>query len=178
VTPEAISRSLAALLPDNAIVVDEAVSSGRAFFPPTRTARPHSWLQNMGGSIGLGLPMGTGAALACPDRKTVCLQADGSAMYTLQALWTMAREGLDVTIVLFANRSYAILLGELANVGAQNVGRKALDMLDIGRPDLDWVALAKGMGVPGARVTDMDQFNQRFAEGLATPGPYLVEAVL
>jgi len=178
VTPEAISLSLAALLPDNAIVVDEAVSSGRAFFPPTRTARPHTWLQNMGGSIGLGLPMGTGAALACPDRKTVCLQADGSAMYTLQALWTMAREGLDVTIVLFANRSYAILLGELANVGAQNVGRKALDMLDIGRPDLDWVSLARGMGVPGARVTDMDQFNMRFAEGLATPGPYLIEAVL
>jgi acetolactate synthase-1/2/3 large subunit len=178
ITPEAISLSLGALLPEQAIVVDEAVSSGRAFFPPTRQARPHSWLQNMGGSIGLGLPMATGAALACPDRKTICLQADGSAMYTLQALWTMARESLDVTIVLFANRSYAILRGELANVGAQNVGRKALDMLDIGRPDLDWVALARGMGVPGARVTDMDEFNRRFAEGLATPGPYLVEAVL
>jgi acetolactate synthase-1/2/3 large subunit len=178
VTPEAISRSLAALMPEHAIVVDEAVSSGRAFFPPTRTAQPHTWLQNMGGSIGLGLPMGTGAALACPDRKTICLQADGSAMYTLQSLWTMAREGLDVTVVIFANRSYAILRGELANVGAQNVGRKALDMLDIGRPDLDWVALAKGMGVPGARVTDMEEFNKRFAEGLATPGPYLVEAVL
>ena len=178
VTPEAISLSLGALLPEHAIVVDEAVSSGRAFFPPTRTARPHAWLQNMGGSIGLGLPMATGAALACPERKTVCLQADGSGMYTLQALWTMAREGLDVTIVLFANRTYAILRGELANVGAQNVGRKALDMLDIGRPDLDWVSLAKGMGVPGARVTDMAEFNRRFAEGLATPGPYLVEAVL
>jgi acetolactate synthase-1/2/3 large subunit len=132
----------------------------------------------MGGSIGLGLPMATGAALAAPDRKTVCLQADGSGMYTLQALWTMAREQLDVTVVLFANRSYAILRGELANVGAQNVGRKALDMLDLGRPDLDWVSLARGMGVPGARVTDMDEFNRRFAEGLATPGPYLVEAVL
>jgi acetolactate synthase-1/2/3 large subunit len=178
VTPEAISLSLAALMPEHAVVVDEAVSSGRAFFPPTRAAQPHTWLQNMGGSIGLGLPMGVGAALACPDRKTICLQADGSAMYTLQALWTMAREGLDVTIVLFANRSYAILRGELANVGAQNVGRKALDMLDIGRPDLDWVALARGMGVPGARVTDMAEFNRRFAEGLATPGPYLVEAVL
>jgi acetolactate synthase-1/2/3 large subunit len=178
VTPEAISRSVAAFMPEHAIVVDEGVTSGRAFFPPTRGARPHTWLQNMGGSIGLGLPMGTGAALACPDRKTICLQADGSAMYTLQALWTMARESLDVTIVLFANRSYAILKGELANVGAQNVGRKALDMFDIGRPDLDWVLLAKGMGVPGARVTDMEQFNRAFAEGLATPGPYLVEAVL
>ena len=178
VTPEAISRSLGALLPENAIVIDEAVTSGRAFFPPTRQARPHTWLQNMGGSIGLGLPMATGAALAAPDRKTVCLQADGSGMYTLQALWTMARESLDVTIVLFANRSYAILRGELANVGAQNVGRKALDMLDIGRPDLDWVSLARGMGVPGVRVTDMAEFNRRFAEGLATPGPYLIEAVL
>ncbi|HEV2675066.1 MAG TPA: acetolactate synthase large subunit [Aliidongia sp.] len=178
ITPEALSLSIAALLPENAIVIDEAVSTGRAFFPPTRQARPHTWLQNMGGSIGLGLPMGTGAALAAPDRKTVCLQADGSAMYTLQALWTMARESLDVTIVLFANRSYAILLGELANVGAQNVGRKALDMLDIGRPDLDWVSLARGMGVPGVRVTDMAAFNRAFAEGLATPGPYLVEAVL
>ena len=178
VTPEAISLSLGALLPENAIVIDEAVSSGRAFFPPTRQARPHTWLQNMGGSIGLGLPMATGAALAAPDRKTVCLQADGSGMYTLQALWTMARESLDVTIVLFANRSYAILRGELANVGAQNVGRKALDMLDIGRPDLDWVSLARGMGVPGVRVTDMAEFNRRFVEGLATPGPYLIEAVL
>ena len=178
VTPEAISRSLGALLPENAIVIDEAVTSGRAFFPPTRQARPHTWLQNMGGSIGLGLPMATGAALAAPDRKTVCLQADGSGMYTLQALWTMARESLDVTIVLFANRSYAILRGELANVGAQNVGRKALDMLDIGRPDLDWVSLARGMGVPGVRVTDMAAFNRRFVEGLATPGPYLIEAVL
>jgi acetolactate synthase-1/2/3 large subunit len=178
INSETLGRSLAALLPEHAIVVDEAVSTGRAFFPPTRHARPHTWLQNMGGSIGLGLPMATGAALAAPDRKTVCLQADGSGMYTLQALWTMAREQLDVTVVLFANRSYAILRGELANVGAQNVGRKALDMLDLGRPDLDWVSLARGMGVPGARVTDMDEFNRRFAEGLATPGPYLVEAVL
>jgi acetolactate synthase-1/2/3 large subunit len=178
ITPEAISRSLAALLPEQAIVVDEAVSSGRAFFPPTRHARPHTWLQNMGASIGLGLPLGVGAALAAPGRKTVCLQAHGSAMYTLQALWTMAREALDVTVVLFANRSYAILRSELANVGAQNVGRKALDMLDIGRPDLDWVSLARGMGVPAARVEDMEGFNRRLAEGLASEGPYLVEAVL
>jgi acetolactate synthase-1/2/3 large subunit len=178
ITPEAISLSLAALLPEQAIVIDEAVTSGRAFFPPTRQARPHTWLQNMGGSIGLGLPMATGAALAAPERKTVCLQADGSGMYTLQALWTMAREQLDVTVVLFANHSYAILRGELANVGAQNVGRKALDMLDLGRPELDWVSLARGMGVPGARVTDMDAFNRCFAEGLSTPGPYLVEVML
>ena len=99
-------------------------------------------------------------------------------MYTLQALWTQAREGLDVTTVLFSNRSYAILRGELANVGAGNPGRKALDMLDLGHPDLDWVGLARSMGVPGARVTTMEAFNDRFAEGIATPGPFLVEVVL
>ena len=99
-------------------------------------------------------------------------------MYTLQALWTQAREGLDVTTVLLNNRSYAILKGELANVGARNVGRKALDMLDLGRPDLDFVMLARGMGVPGARVETMDEFNRRFVEGVRSPGPYFVEVML
>jgi acetolactate synthase-1/2/3 large subunit len=178
VTPEALARSLGALLPDNAIVTDEGVTTGRGFFPSTHSARPHTWLANMGGSIGIGLPLATGAAIACPDRKVVALQADGSAMYTLQALWTMARESLDVTVALFSNRSYAILRGELANVGAGKPGQKALDMLDLGRPDLDWVSLARGMGVPATRVTDMDGFNRHFAEGLATPGPYLVEVAM
>jgi acetolactate synthase-1/2/3 large subunit len=177
ITPETLAVSIAALLPEQAIVIDESVSTGRSFFRPSHTSRPHDWLQNMGGSIGFGLPLGAGCAVACPDRKVVCLQADGSAMYTLQALWTHAREGLDITTVIFANRAYAILKGELANVGAQNVGRKALDMLDIGRPDLDWVSLARGMGVPAVRVETMEEFNRGFAEGLATPGPYLVEVV-
>ena len=128
--------------------------------------------------FGLGMPLATGAAVACPERKVVSLQADGSAMYTVQALWTQAREGLDIMTVLFSNRTYQILKGELANVGAGNPGRKALDMLDLGRPDIDWVGLAKSLGVPGARVTDMDGFNRRFAEGVATPGPFLVEVVL
>jgi len=132
----------------------------------------------MGGSIGMGMPVATGAAVACPDRKVVCLEGDGSGMYTLQALWTQAREGLDVTTLLFSNRNYAILKGELANVGAGNPGRKALDMLDLGHPDLDWVGLARSMGVSGARVTTMEAFNDRLAEGIASPGPYLVEVVL
>ncbi|MGH7064445.1 MAG: acetolactate synthase large subunit [Stellaceae bacterium] len=177
ITPETLGASLAALLPENAIVADEAVTTGRGFFAPTRAAAPHDWLSNMGGSIGLGLPVATGAAIACPDRKVVCLEGDGSGMYTLQSLWTQAREGLDVTTLLFSNRSYQILKGELANVGAGNPGRKALDMLDLDRPDLDWVALAKGMGVPGARVESMEEFNRRLAEGIASPGPYLVEVV-
>ena len=178
ITSEALGASIGALLPEHAIVADEAVTTGRGFFAPTKAAAPHDWLSNMGGSIGLGPPLATGAAVACPDRKVVGLQADGSAMYTVQALWTQAREGLDVTTVLFSNRVYQILKGELANVGAGNPGRKALDMLDLGHPDIDWVGLAKSLGVPGARVTDMEGFNRRFAEGLATPGPYLVEVVL
>ena len=177
ITPEALGASLGALLPENAIVVDEAVTTGRGFFAPTKSAAPHDWLSNMGGSIGLGMPLATGAAVACPDRKVVTLEGDGSAMYTLQALWTQAREGLDVTTLLFSNRSYQILKGELANVGAGNPGRKALDMLDLNHPDLDFVTMAKGMGVPGARVSDMDEFNRRLAEGIGTPGPYLVEVV-
>src|SRR3984893_9054513 len=178
INSEALGRSLAALLPENAIVVDEAVTTGRGFFAPTRAAAPHDWLSNMGGSIGMGMPVATGAAAASSDRKGRRVQADGSGMSTLQALWTQARERLDVTTLLFSNRSYAILRGELANVGAGNPGRKALDMLDLGHPDLDWVGLARSMGVPGARVTTMDAFNDRFAEGIATPGPFLVEVVL
>jgi acetolactate synthase-1/2/3 large subunit len=173
-----LGASIGALLPENAIVADEAVTTGRAFFAPTKAANPHDWLSNMGGSIGMGLPVATGAAIACPDRKVIALEGDGSAAYTMQALWTQAREGLDVTTVLFANRSYQILKGELANVGAGNPGRKALDMLNLDRPDIDWVGLARSMGVPGARVTEMDDFNRRFAEGIATSGPFLVEVVL
>ena len=173
-----LAQSLGALIPENAIVVDEGVSTGRGFFPSTRNARPHDWLQNMGGSIGIGMPLATGAAVACPDRTVINLEGDGSAMYTVQALWTQAREGLNVKTVIFANRQYAILRHELANVGAQNVGRKALDMLDLDRPTLDFVGMAKGMGVPGERVATMDEFNVALARALATPGPYLVEAVI
>ncbi|MBM3597671.1 MAG: acetolactate synthase large subunit [Alphaproteobacteria bacterium] len=178
ITLQKLGQALGALLPEHAIVVDEAVTSGRSFFPLTRNAPPHDWMQNMGGSIGLGLPLGTGAAVACPDRKVICLQADGSAMYSLQGMWTQAREGLDVTIVLFNNKSYAILRNELANVGARNPGRKALDMLDLGRPDIDWLDLARGMGVPGQRATSMEEFAAAFGRGVASPGPYMVEVML
>jgi acetolactate synthase-1/2/3 large subunit len=173
-----IAQSLGALIPENAIVVDEGVSTGRGFFPSTRNAHPHTWLQNMGGSIGIGIPLAVGAAVACPDRPVINLEGDGSAMYTVQGLWTQARENLNVVTVIFANRQYAILRHELTNVGAQNVGRKALDMLDIDRPNLDFVALARGMGVPGERVETMEEFNAALARGLAHKGPYLVEVLL
>ena len=136
-------------IPENAILVDEAVSTGRSFFAPTAGAAPHDWLQNMGGSIGFGTCVATGAAIACPDRRVICMVGDGSAMYTLQSLWTQAREGLDVTTIVFANRAYEILKSEFSNVEAGRPGRKALDMMNIDRPTLDWVSLAKGMGVPG-----------------------------
>jgi len=175
---DSIARAVGALLPENAIVADEAIGSGRGMHPFTLGSHPHDWLQICGGAIGLGLPMATGAAVACPDRKVIGLQADGSAMYTVQALWTQAREGLDVTTILFANRAYGSLKHELFNVGARNPGRKALDMLEIGRPDLDWVSLARGMGVAAGRATTNVEFVKELRAGIASEGPYLIEAVI
>ncbi len=177
ITSEAVAQSLTALLPEQAVVVEESVSFGRAFYPGTVHAAPHDWLQLTGGAIGAGLPLATGAAIAAPDRRVVALQADGSGMYTLQSLWTMAREKLDVTIVLLANRKYAILLGELAGVGA-NPGKTAMDMLDIGNPDLDWVKMANGMGVEAARADSMDAFNDLFQQANQRKGPFLIELVI
>lgn len=177
VTSEAVAQTLTALLPEQAVVVEESVSFGRAFYPSTVHAAPHDWLQLTGGAIGAGLPLATGAAIAAPDRRVVALQADGSGMYTLQSLWTMAREKLDVTIVLLANRKYAILLGELAGVGA-TPGKTALDMLDLGNPDLDWVKMANGMGVEAARADNMEAFNDLFRMANQRKGPFLIELVI
>jgi acetolactate synthase-1/2/3 large subunit len=166
-----------ALLPEGAIIVDESVSFGRAFFPGTAGAAPHDWLQVTGGAIGIGLPIATGAAIGAPGRRVLNLEADGSAMYTVQALWTQARERLDVTTVILDNRKYAILLHELAAVGA-NPGRTALDMLDLGNPDLDWVKIAEGHGVAAARADSMAGFNDLLAQSFATPGPFLIDLVI
>jgi acetolactate synthase-1/2/3 large subunit len=174
ITSESFARTLAALLPDNAIIADEGVTFGRAFFPFTHNAPPHDWLSVTGGAIGGGLPLATGAAVAAPGRRVVSLEADGSAMYTIQALWTQAREKLDVTTVIFNNRKYQILLGELANVGA-NPGRTALDMMDLGNPDIDFVRLANGMGVEAARAETMEEFNDLFAAANRRPGPFLID---
>ena len=122
------------------------------------------------------MPLATGAAIAAPGRRVVNLQADGSAMYTVQSLWTQARERLDVTTVILSNRKYAILLGEYRNVGA-NPGRTALDMMDLGNPDLDWPSIARGMGVEGARAETMERFNELFAQANSRPGPFLIELI-
>jgi acetolactate synthase-1/2/3 large subunit len=165
------------MMPEGAIVVDESISFGRGLFPLTHAAAPHDWIALTGGAIGDGLPLATGAAVAGNGRRVVSLQADGSAMYTIQALWTQARERLNVTTVILANRKYAILLHELANVGA-NPGRTALDMLDLGNPDLDFVKLAAGMGVEGARAETMEQFNDLFAQSLTREGPFVIELAI
>ena len=144
----------------------------------TRTAAPHDWLMLTGGSIGYGMPAATGAAIACPDRRVINLQADGSAMYTIQSLWTQAREGLDITTIIFSNRKYAILQVEFARVGAHNPGPKAMSMLDLTNPDLGWIDLAKGLGVNAWRTTTADEFNSALAASLSTPGPSLIEAVI
>ena len=178
VTPGAAAAAVGALLPEDAIVVDEALTASPAFLSRTRGAAPHDLLQITGGAIGIGLPLATGAAIACPDRKVVCLQADGSAMYTVQALWTQAREGLDVTTVILDNRSYAILKRELANVGGGGGGRKANDMMELDRPALDWVAIARGMGVEAGRAATIDGFNRLLAAGLRSQGPYLIDLLL
>ncbi len=176
-TPETIGVSVAALLPENAVVAEEAISSGGNLIPATATAEPHDWLFTTGGAIGQGLPNATGAALACPERKVLCLQADGSGMYTLQALWTQARESLNVTTVVLANRKYRILGIEFQRVGAGSPGARARAMMDIDNPEINWVQLAAGMGVKACRVTTLDQFNKQLGQYIAEPGPNLIEAL-
>lgn len=178
ITSNAIAAMLGALLPEGAIVCDESATTGLSFFRMTCAAAPHDWLQLTGGAIGDGMPLATGAAVACPDRKVINLQADGSGMYTLQSLWTQAREGLNVMTLIWANRAYAILRHELANVGVNNAGPKALDMVSLRNPDLDWVSLAKGMGVEARRVDTVDELVLAFRAGVAVRGPFLIEVVL
>lgn len=175
-TPAAVGQTLAALLPEGAIISDEAVSSGEAISACLDAAAPHDFLAVTGGAIGQGLPLAVGAALACPDRKVIALEGDGSGMYTLQALWTMARERLDVVSVILANRRYRVLGIEMERSGA--AGDLAAAMIDIGRPDLDWVKLAEGMGVAATRAATASEFAAQFQAAMRERGPRLIEAVL
>jgi acetolactate synthase I/II/III large subunit len=177
ITLSGLAAVVGALLPPHAIVVDESITSGRGMMAAARGAAPHDWLVNTGGSIGIGMPLSVGASIACHDRPVLCLSGDGSLMYTLQSLWTAAREGLNITLVVFANRSYSILKGELSRLG-QDSGRSALDLLDIDRPDLDFVALAKGMGVPGRRVSTLEEFAAALQSGFDSAAPNLIEVPL
>ncbi|HZQ20692.1 MAG TPA: acetolactate synthase large subunit [Terriglobales bacterium] len=178
ITLPGVSAVIGALIPDNTILVEESMTSGRGLMPATRGAPPHEWLGNTGGSIGIGMPLAVGAAIAAPERRVLCPTADGSGMYTLQALWTMARESLKITTVVFANRSYAVLKREFSYLGIGEPGPTAQEMFDLGRPNLDWVQLAKGMGVPASRVTSLDALAKALKEGFASEGPTLIEIPL
>jgi acetolactate synthase-1/2/3 large subunit len=178
ITIPGLSAAIGAVLPDNAVVVDESMTSGRGLMETTEGVGPHDWLANTGGSIGIAMPLAVGAAVACADRRVLCLSADGSGMYTAQALWTMAREGLNVTTVIYANRVYGVLKREFSSLGLGEPGPRALDLFEIGRPDLDWVSLAKGMGVPGKRATSLEEFAQALRSGFASAGPTLIQVDL
>jgi acetolactate synthase I/II/III large subunit len=177
-TAAAVADAIGALLPERAIISDEAQTSGLWLPGATAGAPAHDVLTLTGGAIGQGLPVAVGAAVACPDRPVIALQADGSAMYTISALWTMAREQLDVTTIVYNNRSYAILAMELQRVGAATDGAKARALLDLSGPDLDFVALGNGMGVPSTRATTAEEFVAQLRTALAEPGPHLIEAVV
>lgn len=177
-TPALLGQALAALQPEGCVLVDEAATSGLPHAALAPAAAPHTVLGLTGGAIGQGLPCAVGAALACPDRKVIAFQADGSGLYTLQSLWTQAREGLDVVTVVCANRSYRILQVELARAGVAEPGPNARRLTDLGHPAIDWVALARGLGVPGQRAETPDALVAALRAALSEPGPALVEAIL
>jgi acetolactate synthase I/II/III large subunit len=178
ITQAGIAQVLGMCMPENAIVVDESVTTGRQFGDSIEQGAPCDWLSSMGGAIGFGLPAALGAAIAAPDRRVISLEADGSGMYTLQALWSMAREQAKVTVLIFANRAYQILKGELAAVGAGAPGPRANQMLSLDAPALSWVQLAAGMGVEGAQVRTLEELATQLRRGIACDGPYLIEVVL
>lgn len=177
-TAEGVMRAVAALLPENAIVADEGITSTLPHLHLLASAAPHDYLPVTGGSIGDIMPLGSGAAIASPGRKVVCLEGDGSAMYTLQALWTQARERLDVVTVIYANKSYAVLNHELRLVRAEQAGERALSLLDLRAPALDWVKLAEGMGVHAVRAETTQAFAEAFSAAMREPGPHLIEAAI
>jgi acetolactate synthase-1/2/3 large subunit len=177
-TADAITLAVARMMPENAIICDESITSGRQFFALSQNSMPHDYLHITGGSIGIGIPLAAGAAIACPDRRVIDLQADGSGMYTVQGLWTQARENLDVITVVFANRAYAVLQGEMRNVGVNEFGPNAQRMLTLDEPALDWIAMANGLGVEAGRATTVEEFVRFFEGALSRRGPFLIEAVL
>jgi acetolactate synthase-1/2/3 large subunit len=177
-TPDSIGRVLAHLLPDDAMVSDETVSSGEPIWRHLASGPAHDLLPVAGGSIGQGLPVAVGAAVACPDRKVTALESDGSGLYTPQALWTMARERLDVIVVILGNRRYRILDIEMRRTGAGEVGPRANDMMDLRRPDVDWVKLSEGLGVEASRARTVEEFAERLRVGVRQSGPVLIEAMM
>jgi acetolactate synthase-1/2/3 large subunit len=166
---------LAALQPENAIIVNESITSGTAYFPLGPGLPPHTLLMLPGGAIGYGMPCAVGAAIACPRRPVINFQADGSAMYTVQALWMQAREGLDITTLICSNRSYNILNIEFSRSGITSPGRYAQALTDLSNPAIDWVQISKGMGVPAVAVDSCETLAKELKKALDEPGPHLIE---
>jgi acetolactate synthase-1/2/3 large subunit len=177
-TAEKVCKAVGHLLPENAILIDEAITSGLMLGPFTAGAPRHDLITLTGGAIGQGLPNAVGAAIACPDRPVIALIGDGTAMYTIQSLWTLARERLDVTAIVFNNASYSVLNVELERVGAERIGPKARAQLDLAAPRLDFARMAQSMGVDGVRATSAEEFVRALERALATPGPHLIDAVV
>ena len=177
-TPAAIGQIMSRHMPAQTIVSDEGATCGLQIYAETGAAEPHDWLTLTGGAIGQGLPVALGAAIACPEQKVIALQADGSAMYTIQALWTMAREDVDVTVVLLNNRSYAILNIELQRVGAGTPTPKTLSMLDLSNPNMDFQSMAASLGVTAHRATTAEEFETQFGEAMRQSGPVLIECMV
>jgi acetolactate synthase-1/2/3 large subunit len=177
-TAYTVGASIARHMPEGAIICDDSVTSGTGVAVSTGAARPHEVLALTGGAIGIGLPLAVGAAVAAPDRKVLALSGDGSAMYTIQALWTLARENLDVTVVVFANNSYRILNIEMTRTGAGDAGPQAAKLLGLGDPNIDWVPLAKGLGLPAVRCETAEDFEKAFATAMAQRGPTFIEAAI
>jgi acetolactate synthase I/II/III large subunit len=178
ITPESFSAVVSSLIPDHAIVMDESNTSLGPLYGLSASAREHTILTQPGGAIGLGPPCATGAAVASPDRVVINLQADGSAMYTIQSLWTQARESLNVKTLICNNRSYRILGVELARAGVKEFGEQAKRLIGLNNPTLDWVSLAKGLGVPAIRVDTAEGLAQALARALQEPGPQLIDVIL
>jgi acetolactate synthase-1/2/3 large subunit len=174
-TPETIAAVIARSIPENGIVVDEALTGGRALYPATASSAPHDWLQNTGGSIGFALPAALGAAVAGCGRRVFAISGDGSAAYTFQALWTYARENLNVTTIILANNSYEILKGEYAKVGAGEAKFRARELLDLGRPQIDWTRIAGGLGVATSSVSSAEEFDRQLQIAARETGPSLIE---
>ena len=173
-TPDNIAKVIAASLPEGAVVVDESVSVGRGIFAATMDAPAHDWLHVTGGAIGNGLPMAVGAAVACPGRRVIAIEGDGSALYTNQALWTMAREKLDVTVIILRNNTYAILHGEYAKIVGRNATGAAAPLLDLDKPAIDWAGLAAAFGVDAVAVADTDAFGAAILAANRSEGPQLI----
>ena len=176
--PYSIGAAIARHMPDHAVISDDAVTAGLPIYQSTRNARPHEWLSLTGGAIGQGMPVAIGAAVACPDRKVLALTGDGAGMYTVQGLWTIAREKLDVTVVVFANHAYRILGIEMGRTGGGEPGPAASRLLDLSDPRIDWVAVAGGLGLPAERVETAQAFDAAMSRAMTGRGPRFIEAAM